>query len=337
MVLPSRYKFALLFVAILLTLYQCETDPGEVHPYPYESWETYDVSTGLSSNYIFSLKVDSKGNLWVGTLNDGIMKFDGDSWTFLDMADGIHSNTIFSIEEDPNGHIWFGTLVGISIYDGSEFTNLYYEGEEESIKDILRDRSDKMWLATESKGLLKIENFDEISSYSNPSIPGSDSVNCIEEDGTGIIWAGTDGGVTKISGSSEEFLQEKDGIPGHPISSILSDQWGNIWFGSMGSRYVTRLKSGNFQDISLQNTVNNNLVFDMVEDYTTDIWFGLGVKGVVRYNGSQMKSYRDVEGLAGNTILCLEVDHNGYIWFGTYGNGLSLYKPEPRDLIPSTR
>ena len=75
----------------------------------------------------------------------------------------------------------------------------------------------------------------------------------------------------------------------------------------------------------------------MVEDYTTDIWFGLGVKGVVRYNGSQMKSYRDVEGLAGNTILCLEVDHNGYIWFCTYGNGLSLYKPEPRDLIPSTR
>jgi ligand-binding sensor domain-containing protein len=335
MVLPSRYKFILLIVAMLVTLYQCETDPGQVYPYPYESWETHDVSTGLSSNYIFSLKVDSKGNLWVGTLDDGIMKYDGDSWTYLDMEDGIHSNTIFSIEEDNNGHIWFGTLVGISIYDGSEFTNLYYEGEAESIHDILRDRANNMWLATGSKGLLKLENFDKITSYSSSSIPGSDSVNCIEEDGTGIIWAGTEGGVTKISGSGADYLQENDGIPAYPISSILSDQWGNVWFGSMGGENVTRLKSGSFQDISLQNTKNVNLVFDMVEGANSDIWFGLGVSGVVRYNGSQMKTYRDVEGLAGNTILCMELDQSGYIWLGTYGNGISLYKPQPRDLIPS--
>lgn len=333
--LVHRVKLFLLIGFTQGLLYQCVNDPGQVDPYPYESWESYNVSDGLPSNYVFSLKVDSKGTLWAGTLDDGIMIFDGQSWTFLNTEDGIHSNTILSIEEDPNGQMWFGTLVGISIYDGNEFTNLYYQGEYEIIHDIKQDRFGNMWLATGSKGLLKLDDFDNITTYSNPLIPGSDSVNCIEEDAAGIIWAGTQGGVTKISGSREEYLQEKDGIPEFPISSILSDRWGNVWFGSMGSEYVTRFNSGSFKDISLQNAMEVNLVFDMVEDNNFNIWFGLGVSGAVRFNGSQMKTVRADEGLAGNTILCMEMDHKGQIWFGTYGDGLSLYKPGPRDLIPS--
>jgi ligand-binding sensor domain-containing protein len=294
------------------------------------------MSTGLTSDYVFSLKVDSKGMLWAGTLENGIMNYDGKSWHFLDLSDGIHSNTILSIEEDPSGRMWFGTLVGLSIYDGEEFTNLYYEGEELMIHDILRDKFDNMWLATASRGLLKLGDFNQVTAYSDPTIPGSDSVNCLEEDASGIIWAGTNGGVTKVSGSRVEFLQEKDGIPGEPISAILADSWGDIWFGTMGNRYLFRLRSGVFQQISLQNTKTVNLVFDMVEDRHRDLWFGLGASGAVRYNGSLMESYRDVEGLAGNTILCLEVDQEGRIWFGTYGNGISVYKAQPKDLIPAS-
>lgn len=329
-----RYWKILCLASASLILCQCENDPGLVDPYSLESWEKFTTSNGLSSNQITSLKCDSRGNLWVGTLEDGIMIFDGRSWAFLDEKDGIANNTILAIEEDAAGRMWFGTFVGISLYDGSSFTNLYYQSETQPVHDIHRDRNENMWLATSYKGLLKLEGLDRTTVYSLDGVPGSDSVHCIEEDQTGTIWAGTQGGVFKISGSRVEFLKPGEGIPENPVQSILSDNWGNVWFGSLGDRHVVRLSNGIFNEISLFNTKEVNLVYDMLEAPCGDIWLGLGNAGAVRYDGSSMETFRDFDGLPGNTILCMECDHQGQIWFGSYKNGLSVYRPGLRDVIP---
>lgn len=328
-------EYLWLAVAVAMLCSGCETDPDLVDPYSLDSWKTFTTSNGLSSNQIMSLKCDSRGILWAGTLQDGIMRYDGESWTFLDMDDGIHDNTILAIEEDPEGRMWFGTWVGISIYDGSSFTNLYFQGVAQPVNKILKDRNRNMWLATSYNGLLKLESLDKITEYRLDGEPGSDSAICVEEDESGIIWAGTRGGVLKISGSRVDFLKPGEGIPVNPVSSILSDSWGNVWFGSLGDKHIVRLTEGEFSELSLHNTKEVNLVYDMIEAPGGDVWFGLGKAGAVRYNGSNMETYRELDGLAGNTIICMESDHRGQLWFGTYQNGLSVYKEGFRDLIPS--
>ncbi len=53
---------------------------------------------------------DSKKNLWFGTYNGGLIKYDygKDSFIIYDDKDGIATNWISAITEDKNGNIWFG-------------------------------------------------------------------------------------------------------------------------------------------------------------------------------------------------------------------------------------
>ena len=66
---------------------------------------------------------DSKGNIWFGTLEKGVAKFDGHNLKYLTTKDGLPSNRITNVIEDNLGNLWFGTGAGVSKFDGKTFTN----------------------------------------------------------------------------------------------------------------------------------------------------------------------------------------------------------------------
>ncbi len=78
-----------------------------------KSWRTYTMSDGLPGNMIHSLKLDSRGILWIGT-NGGVSRFDGKGFKNYKMEDGLFSNTVYSIAIDQDGTKWFGTFGGVS-------------------------------------------------------------------------------------------------------------------------------------------------------------------------------------------------------------------------------
>ncbi|GAA4365771.1 hypothetical protein GCM10023185_36360 [Hymenobacter saemangeumensis] len=65
---------------------------------------------------------DEAGNLWFGTTENGLYKYDGKSFRQFLVTDGLTSNNIYSILEDKEGKIWIGTHAGLCIYDGKTFT-----------------------------------------------------------------------------------------------------------------------------------------------------------------------------------------------------------------------
>lgn len=76
---------------------------------------------GLANNSIRYMSQDSKGFIWLGTLN-GLSYYDGNS--FVNIYPDIHNplsladSRIRSIEEDPNGFLWISTMSSfISCYD----------------------------------------------------------------------------------------------------------------------------------------------------------------------------------------------------------------------------
>src|SRR5688500_7564612 len=52
---------------------------------------------------------DKSGNLWFGTTQNGLYKFDGKSFIQFLTGDGLSSNMIYSLLEDKAGKIWIGT------------------------------------------------------------------------------------------------------------------------------------------------------------------------------------------------------------------------------------
>ncbi|MCP4427186.1 MAG: hypothetical protein GY803_22085, partial [Chloroflexi bacterium] len=70
-----------------------------------------------------SLAADNDGNLWLGSLSDGIQIFDGGSWSTMDTsASDLSSNHIQALAVDGNGRVYAGTSYGLSIWDGGSWT-----------------------------------------------------------------------------------------------------------------------------------------------------------------------------------------------------------------------
>ncbi|MBM3239129.1 response regulator [Candidatus Poribacteria bacterium] len=56
------------------------------------------------------------GGMWFGTLEGGLLGYDGIAWTALDTRDGLPDNGVLSIQEAPDGSLWLGTGGGLTRY-----------------------------------------------------------------------------------------------------------------------------------------------------------------------------------------------------------------------------
>ncbi len=74
---------------------------------------------------VYAINEDNQGNLWVGTVDAGVWKFDGKLLTNYTTQDGLTSDAVNTIYKDNSGTMWFGTDAnGICKFNGSTFTGL---------------------------------------------------------------------------------------------------------------------------------------------------------------------------------------------------------------------
>jgi ligand-binding sensor domain-containing protein len=58
------------------------------------------------------------GNIWVGTAQEGISRWDGNKWRNYSISDGLSSESITAFAESPDGILWAGTRGGgVNYYD----------------------------------------------------------------------------------------------------------------------------------------------------------------------------------------------------------------------------
>src|SRR5687768_344676 len=104
---------------------------------------------------------DKAGNLWFGTTENGLYKYDGKSFSQFLVTNGLTSNNITSILEDKDGKIWIGTQTGLCLYDGKTFAKIqiplrknlppnknHHPRNSHCVFSIMQAKSGKFWLAT---------------------------------------------------------------------------------------------------------------------------------------------------------------------------------------------
>lgn len=71
---------------------------------------------------VYAINEDKNGNIWVGTVDAGLWKYDGSQLTNYITKDGLSSNAVNTIYKDRNGELWFGTDAnGICKFNGETF------------------------------------------------------------------------------------------------------------------------------------------------------------------------------------------------------------------------
>lgn len=71
---------------------------------------------------VYTINEDNNGNIWIGTVDAGVWKFDGNNLTNFTTKDGLTSNAVNTIYKDRHGELWFGTdSHGICKFNGTTF------------------------------------------------------------------------------------------------------------------------------------------------------------------------------------------------------------------------
>ena len=89
-----RYGFVIVLVHLI---------SGVINPVPAQQqiFKNYTVNDGLISNSIRRIFQDSKGFLWIATL-EGLSKYDGHTFTGYNTANGLQHNMVNDFYESEN-------------------------------------------------------------------------------------------------------------------------------------------------------------------------------------------------------------------------------------------
>lgn len=217
----------------------------------------------------------------------------------IDMDDGLMHDYIDDIYKDSKGFIWFATRSGLSRYDGYDFTHYNMNSNPVSLKGnfvhkVSGDFYGRLWIASE--GGLDILDLDN-----------SKLSSLFEEDA-----------------DQYNFLKE-------PISNIINDSRGNIWFFAVNTLYKVEFEpNGGIQNIyslTLRSHSLRSVVMSDV-DYDGKIWVGVDGKILKAEVGSdsnlKLQDISEQLSFSKNTAVNTILQDDYKVWIGT-DVGLYLY------------
>ncbi len=244
---------------------------------------------------------DSDGNLWFGSIGEGLFKYDGKLLVHFGMEQGLNSNSIYSILQDKTGIVWVGTNKGLNRFKENKFI---------SIPIVLSNNNPAYF-----------------NNSINISTPTENTVWCMMQDKNGTIWFGTDDGVYCYDGKAfsrfleNQFLINEDSLELKGIFSILEAKNGNIWFAECAGEGVSSFNGKTLSTIIPYKEIRRT--DRIIEDKKNNLWFATAFKGIGKYDGKTYTQnvFKDQELNGSYNIL---EDTNGNIWFDTQ-DGLGIY------------
>jgi Two component regulator propeller len=85
-------------------------------------FEKYPIGKPGLLSRVWTIADDRQGNLWIGTIDNGVWMYDGKTITNYTTKNGLAIDAIWKIYTDKQGRLWFGTEgAGVYVFDGKKF------------------------------------------------------------------------------------------------------------------------------------------------------------------------------------------------------------------------
>lgn len=318
---------------------------------------------------IQSMLLDSKDNLWVGTVANGIYKV---TFTSLDEHEPtrldhykVSNKRILSMVQISDGTLMIGTendgLMHLK-QDGTLIKNyLSDKTDRNSIKSnsiwsLFVDSGDRIWMGYYNSGVAvydklhdKFNGLESLPNNSNSLQSGS--VTAITQDDNGRLWISMDGGgidiydakTNKFEHINEENTERYSGLISLDIQTVFIDSKKNVWAGSWNNGLFL-LKNGshrfiNYNSANTPALIFSNSILSFDEDAEGLIWIGTFHSGVITYDPktemfSHCNSPAFVEkGIPNSAVRKVLVDSKNNIWVGTNKGLFRIKKNRSSDLV----
>jgi ligand-binding sensor domain-containing protein/signal transduction histidine kinase/CheY-like chemotaxis protein len=262
-------------------------------------------------NVLFTISVDSANDIWAGSYNHGVIRYDPKNQKTRWFSPGpkpkaTGDNRINTILNTREGETWIGSEVdGLTILDSS------------------------------GRLIRQYKHFcGDPQAYDN-------SVTALYEDKKGTVWIGVRGQVLYYKEKSSDEIkaidygaENNDNSKPVSIASITADNFGNTWFASLsGGLFYNNLFKNVFRNF-LRNPgavkdLRTNIITSFCESPDgKEIWLGTAGDGLLRYDTqTDAIAFPATRALRKTTVNDIKKDETGKLWIATAGSGIKIFDP----------
>ena len=317
-----------------------------------EEFKIFDTGTKneLGKESITCFASDSSGNLFMGTANSGILRYEKKPVFTSYVGNSSDRSTILPgwaniLYETSDGKIWIHSDGGLSILNpkaGKVESRLDY-----SVSNLFLyvtafwENSPVEHFFCSGRGILYkyLEASRTLEKISLPGLPDTLIITKHLQDSRGNEWLTSRNGLYRKSPDTDQFVRYdlnmvKDaGAGSNDITDLFEGSKHGLWIASNFGLFLYHYDTDQIErqgydknkgDVLISQDINS-----VYEDSQGNLWVGQWQGGLSKYipETGEIKTYTLDDGLPSMGIQSVTSDDNGMIWLSTF-NGLSRFDPK---------
>ncbi len=333
---------------------------------PNFKFKSIKASDGLINSTVQAIFEDSYGFIWLGT-HHGLQRYDGKSFTNFTRetsdSTGLSHNYINDFCEDQNGDIWIATGIGLNRYSREQDKIFHYQwkGEDEQQYNemgalkVLHDEDEPgmIWITYGDSRLIKLNTkTNEAITY---KLPGKKNPFVLKSSKSPLLPDHLLVGTTdlylfnKTNGQFKVIysLDQTNDVSNNRFNDLVFDPtdkntvWcatGDIWGrGTLGGLLRLNLETGESKLFTWENRpgeIHDKHILTVCFSSPEKLWVGTRNNGALLYDMKQdqfftyqYNEYDEGSLVTENAIRAMNLDRSGTLWFGTWGDGISMLSP----------
>ena len=317
--------------------------PPQNFPFIEPEFETLRDAETIDNRPITTLAQDARGLIWIGT-EHGLVRYDGYRFhKFTHKAadpSSLAGDYVTSLLASKDGRLWVGTASdGISVFDPTTEHFEHFRHDEKvpsslsggKISALVDDGRGGLWIATD-QGLDHLaaggRAFVHFRHSADPQSLLNDKVRSLLLDKTGRLWVGGSSGLQRLSQDRKNF---ETVVVDKNVQSLFQAKDGKLWLGTYehGAAWLIPGEASSKVNWLPLAQLSTPWVVGIAQVKTDQIWlatFGGGIIIVAAGDGQVLQTLRHDPALAGSLALdnlkTLLSDRAGWLWVGTWGDGL---------------
>jgi len=286
------------------------TRSGKIYVYNKETLQQlYIISGNYLPNSFFN---DSKGNIWVSTIDKGLIVYKKKQLTHITMPAGYTRTNFTCIARKRDGLLLAGNYYGeILETDGRKFTIHSLSKKETSRQRKILQAGNNVF--TFSDDGIEVNYTKQLRYLGN--IPAYSLKTAINYNDS-IILAGFYGGLIKLN-SNKQTINKLSAVTKR-ITALVKANNGMIYFGSLDGLYKYNYPENTVVSLAKNNPLLGERITAICVSPDNLLWIATPANGILAVKDDKvLLTITPREGITNNSFRSLAAGKPGQVWLGT--------------------
>jgi signal transduction histidine kinase/ligand-binding sensor domain-containing protein len=288
---------------------------------------------GGFGQFVWSLAEDSAGVLWAGA-DSGLWRwkpgaprrFETPGMRIGDLSTTAEGELLVGIRGAGIKKVVGDKLVPYPMRSAARPDERLADQDVKSNK-LLRDRDGGLWIGTEGRGILHLED-GKADAFSRAEGLSGNIACSLFQDREGNIWFGSEKGVDRFRKLPVTTLSKPQGLPNEVTKSVLATRDGSVWVGTNDG--LARWKDGRATLYKERDGLPDANVQSLYQDADDRLWVSTG-RGLAHFAAGRFVA---VDGLPGKEVYSMTGDGAGNLWLSGNEGLTRLHKGRFAEIVP---